>query len=470
MSQLVTIVVLDSDAAGAQQALSSEQAILVHVSTVEQFRHFINRAACDVWLCDLSMDGLDFQADIERARQYNPNARVVLTGPAYLSSIVSTLLQQGTVATFVPKPWQIQTLRQAVFAGAPEAMSSVAAPPTSTAPRTPGKTGTITMAGKPVHQLTIQRAKPATGGLRIVKSSSGSGSAPERKPVLRLAPPKGPKLRPRQAAAPQPVAAGALEEPRYRLDELLGEGGVGKVYLAHDLLLDTKVAIKVLRPDFISDPSVLQALKDEARICMQLTHPNIVRFYDYGQRAGRHFLVMEYVQGQSLYDLLQIPESSNYEYVRNVAISVGSALSYAHAHGVLHNDITPGNILIGSDGVVKLIDFGIASAANQYREKTQYIFGTPSYMSPEQLRCDPVLDATTDVFALGVLLHQMLTGLLPQEEDATNEDLALRPRPSASLLPTPLAAVIDRALAFDPADRWRSASELVAAFDGALSS
>ena len=273
---------------------------------------------------------------------------------------------------------------------------------------------------------------------------------------------------PRPPQAPQPVAANTLEEPRYRLDELLGEGGVGKVYLAHDLLLDTKVAVKILRPDFVRDTAVLQALKDEAKICMQLTHPNIVRFYDFGQRSGSYFLVMEYVQGQSLYELLQIPQARQHEYVRNVTLALGSALSYAHAHGVLHNDITPGNILIGADGVVKLIDFGIASAAHQYREQAQFVFGTPSYMSPEQLRCDPVLDATTDVFALGVLLHQMLTGLLPQAEDATNEDLALRPRPEVTMVPTPLAAVLDRALAFDPADRWHSVAELVAAFDAAL--
>jgi len=300
-------------------------------------------------------------------------------------------------------------------------------------------------------------AKTAGSGGRMVRHSGGSN----RKPGLRLAP-----LRSRRP--PQPVLAGTLDEPRYRLDELIGEGGMGKVYRARDLLLDTDVAIKILRPDFIRDKSVLQALKNEARICMQLTHPNIVRFYDFGQRSGTCFLVMEYVQGQSLYEALQTPEARKHVYIRNVAIAIGAALTYAHAHGVFHNDITPGNVMIGMDGVLKLIDFGIASAAYQSRKKAEFIFGTPDYMSPEQLRCDPVLDATTDVFAVGVLLHQMLTGLLPQTEEATNEDLALRPRPPVTLLPAPLAAVLDRALAFDPAQRWRSVAELVAAFDSAL--
>ena len=442
MPQFLTILVLDKDAAAAQKVLASDQSILVHVSSVAQFRYFIEHAACDVWLCDLSMEGLEFRADVARVLERNPATRVVLTGPAFLSGAAATLLQQGAAAGFVAKPWRMLPLRQAVFRTAPPAAGE---------------------SGKTPNQTAATARTPAPAGpLHIVTPSGGS----HRKQVIRFAPPKVPRLRPRQAS--QPVSAGTLEEPRYRLDELLGEGGVGKVYLARDLLLDTNVAVKILRQDFIRNEGVLQALKDEARICMRLTHPNIVRFYDFGQRSGTYFLVMEYVRGQTLYEAMQHPESRSHDYVRNVTNAIGSALSYAHAHGVLHNDITPGNILIGADGVLKLIDFGIASAAHQCREKAQFIFGTPAYMSPEQLRCDPVLNVTTDVFALGVLLHQMLTGLLPQPEDATNEDLALRPRPPVTLLSAPVAAVINRALAFDPAQRWPSVAELVAAFQAAL--
>jgi serine/threonine-protein kinase len=177
---------------------------------------------------------------------------------------------------------------------------------------------------------------------------------------------------------------------------------------------------------------------------------------------------MEYIQGQTLHDALRGVQVLSRDSVRNVAKAVGSALSFAHAHGILHNDLTPGNIMIGADGVLKLIDFGIASAINKTREKSRYVFGTPSYMSPEQLRCDPVLDTTTDVFSLGVLLHQMMTGLLPQAEEATHEDLALRSRPPVTLTPPAVAAVLDRALAFNPADRYRSVADLLSAFDTAL--
>jgi predicted Ser/Thr protein kinase len=446
VSPFLTILVLDKDATTAQKALASDQAILVHVSSVPQFRYFIERGACDVWLCDLSMEGLEFRADVERVKLKNPYARVVLTGPSFLSGAAAALLQQGTAATFVAKPWRLLSLRQAIFRNTPQAEEADKLPAATAIPVGPPKASAAGR-GRGTPQL------PAT-------------ALPTGKSGLRLAPPAPGLPPPRRVAGP--VSAGTLEEPRYRLDELLGEGGVGKVYRAHDLLLDTAVAIKILRPDFVRDEGVLQALKSEAKICMQLTHPHIVRFYDFGQRSGTYFLVMEYVQGQTLFEAMQMPESRDRDYVRNVVIAIGSALSYAHAHGVLHNDLTPGNILIGSDGVLKLIDFGIASAANQRREKTKFVFGTPSYMSPEQLRCDPVLDATADVFALGVLIHQLLTGLLPQAEDATNEDLALRPRPPVTLLPPAMAAVIDRALAFDPAQRYRSAAEFVAAFDFAL--
>jgi CheY-like chemotaxis protein len=315
----------------------------------------------------------------------------------------------------------------------------------------PGVTGRILGTG--------ETAAPAKGKRTIFLRSTRPMTANKGKAGGLMPPPPPP-------ATPEPPPL--LQEPRYRLDKLLGAGGIGKVYLAHDLLLDTDVAVKILNPDFIHDDEVVQALKNEAKTCMQLTHPHIVRFYDFGLRGGTCILVMEYVPGHTLYETLKFPESRQPEYVRAVALTLGSALSYAHTHGVLHNDITPGNILVRPDGVLKLIDFGIATVAHQRRAKSDFVFGTPAYMSPEQLRCDPLLDATTDVFSMGVLLHQMLTGLLPQSDTATLEDLALQPRPPITRVAPHVAAVLDRALAFDPAHRWQSVRELVTAFDSAF--
>ena len=446
MSQFQTIVILDRDAAAAVKVLSNEHTILVPLTSVAQFRHFASQSVCDIWLCDLSIEGLDYLADLDLVRRRNPQARVVLTAPATHAPAATTLQQQGSAAAFVPKPWRVMSLLQAVLRNGPppeeKGRPSPATAGAATPPR-PAKSPPATVAAVPA-------AKPAT-----------------RKPVSCVPPAHGAPAKPRPSA----TATSAFRTPResrYRLEQLVGEGGVGHVYRAFDLLLDMEVAIKILRKEFVSDEAVLHALKSEARLCMRLTHPHIVRFHDVGQREDTFFLVMEYVRGQTLGASMQNPRSREHDYVRNVAKAIGSALSYAHAQGVLHNDLTPSNIIIDASGLLKLIDFGIASVISQRREKTAFVFGTPAYMSPEQLRCDPVVNATTDVFSLGVLLHQMLTGALPQREGATTDELALQPRPPVTGVLAPVAEVLNRALAFEADRRWPSVAELVTAFDFAL--
>jgi hypothetical protein len=446
------VLVLDKDTATVGRVLTNEHAIVVPVATLAQFRHFAERSFCDVWVCDLSIEGLNFRDDVEILRSRNPNLRVVLTGPASLGPAAHGLVQQRLATTFIPKPWRFLALRQAVF-------------------HAPPATGRIP---KPVHTATPVKpvALPAEtdAGDKSRPAASAAAGIPRKNRQPISAGSGALRLRPLAQAIPkaEPVVKPVLEEPRYRIEELLGEGGVGKVFRAHDLLLDVDVAIKVLSPDFLRDEAVLEALKAEARICMQLSHPHIVRFFDFGHRSGTYYLVMEYVRGQTLHEILQRPNSQRHEFIRAVALAIGSGLKYAHDHGVLHNDIKPGNIMIGADGVLRLIDFGIASAAREWRAKSEYVFGTPAYMSPEQLRSDTALDASTDIFALGVLLHQMLTGLLPQSPDASPEDLAFHPRPPVTALPPPIADVLNRALAFDPKQRWPSVTDFVAAFDAAL--
>lgn len=450
MAAISIVLVLDKDPATVGRALTDEHAIVVPVATLAQFRHFAARSFCDIWVCDLSFEGLSFRDDVECLRNRNQNLRVVLTGPASLGLAANGFLQQKLASTFIPKPWRLLALRQAVFHAPPAAGRmpvSTAAPAQPVAP--------------PAETAAGNKPRPAASAAAGVLRKS-------RKPF-----PAGPgvlRLQPIAQALPKaaPVVRSDLEEPRYRIEELLGEGGVGRVFRAHDLLLDVDVAIKVLSPDFVRDASVLEALKAEARTCMQLSHPHIVRFFDFGHRSGTYYLVMEYVRGQTLHEILQRPDSQRHAFVRAVALAIGSGLTYAHDHGVLHNDIKPGNIMIGADGILRLIDFGIASAAREWRAKSEYVFGTPAYMSPEQLRSDTALDITTDLFALGVLLHQMLTGLLPQSPDATPEDLAFHPRPPVTALPPPVADVLNRALAFDPKQRWPSVAAFVAAFDAAL--
>jgi serine/threonine-protein kinase len=237
---------------------------------------------------------------------------------------------------------------------------------------------------------------------------------------------------------------------------VIGEGGSGCVYRAHDLLLDMQIAIKLLHPALYRNAQALGDLQSEARICMTLAHPNIVRLYNLDKRGGHYLLVMEYIDGPNLHTLLKTNPTPEPALFRGVIEAVAAALDEAHRSGVTHSDLTPGNILINSAGVLKLIDFGIAALVNQQAATGDLIAGTPFYMSPEQIRGEPVTPAT-DIFALGVIAYQMLTGYLPQAADATLDDLANHPRPPLVGISETAAAVIGRALAFDPAARWPTA-------------
>ena len=528
MAKHQTILVLDRDAATTFKILGGEQAILVPTLSVSQFHYFIERAACDVWLCDLAAPGLNFPADLQRVLDRNPETRVILTGVSSYAAIAAGLIKQGSALSFIPKPWRLMSLRHLILRGssaepetteketiapAPQSIAATAKPATRRlAPQSMPKTAAVPRAAisgtqsipplsasgrkfampPPKHQGSLaarSSAPSATPSPSRITSTMPRSAPPSHASAAALAnalarsKPKVPTFptgsipdvdvpRPVRPSGPikmhSATPSQTHDDARYHLHEQLGEGGMGKVFRAYDVLLDMEVAIKIMRPDFFNDESVLQTLKSEARICMQLTHPHIVRLYDVGQRDGNIFLVMEFVAGNTLYEVMHNPDSRSTDYVRTVAKAIGSALSYAHEHGVVHNDLTPGNVIIGSGGILKLIDFGIAGAANQTRAKSEFVLGTPSYMSPEQLRCEPAIAPTTDIFALGVLLFQMLTGFLPQDENATPAELAHQPRPPVSNVHPALCAVLDRALAFDPAHRWQTVDEFVDAFDQAL--
>jgi serine/threonine-protein kinase len=269
-----------------------------------------------------------------------------------------------------------------------------------------------------------------------------------------------------QAVKPM-IVVSAGGEPRYRLDEKIGEGGTGQVYRAHDLLLDMPVAVKLLHPALSRNSQALAALQSEARIAMQLTHQHIVRLYNLAKRGDVYLLIMEFIRGHNLHLALKQPWSREPSYVIALSQAIASALDYAHRHGVLHSDLTPANVLISEDGVPKLIDFGIASLVNRQAERGAFVVGTPSYMSPEQLRGD-VQDARSDVFSFAVLVYQALTGYLPQAPDASPEDLAYRPRPHLIGVSPDVAAVLSKGLALKPADRWTSAGEFYKALAAAL--
>jgi hypothetical protein len=259
---------------------------------------------------------------------------------------------------------------------------------------------------------------------------------------------------------------GRLISGRYRLIAPLGDGGMATIWRAVDEQLDREVAVKLLRPQFSSDPGFAARFKLEARSAGGLSHPNIVSVYDYGTDGedGEQFIVMELVEGRDLSGVLRERGSLSTDDAARIAIAVASALEAAHRKGIVHRDVKPGNILITDDGDVKVTDFGIARAvAEASMTVTGTTLGSVHYFSPEQARGDEVTGAS-DVYSLAIVLFEMLTGRRPFEADSAaavalkrlNED---PPRPADIGHPVPagLEAILMRGLARDPADRFPDA-------------
>ncbi|MDQ3895879.1 MAG: protein kinase [Actinomycetota bacterium] len=200
---------------------------------------------------------------------------------------------------------------------------------------------------------------------------------------------------------------------RYQIVRHLARGGMAEVYLARDLLLDRPVALKVLFPEFAMDRSFVERFRREARSAANLNHPNIVSIYDWGEEEGTYFIVMEYVDGMTLRDVVRRQGPLMANRAAEIGADIAAALHFAHVHGVIHRDVKPGNVLITTTQV-KVTDFGIARAGDPAESLTQAgaVMGTATYFSPEQAQ-GHVVDPRTDVYSLGVVLYEMVAGRPP---------------------------------------------------------
>ena len=260
---------------------------------------------------------------------------------------------------------------------------------------------------------------------------------------------------------------------RYRLGERLGHGGMGEVFAAHDLRLDREVALKLLRADLAEQDGMRERVVAEARLAARLSHPHVVGVLDTGDQDGRPFVVMERLSGRTLRDELSdgpLPA----ERVRDVGLQVLRALAAAHALGIVHRDVKPGNVLDAGVGTWKVADFGIAKwvHADETLTGTGELLGSPSYLAPERIEGQQAGPAS-DLYAVGVLLYEALCGRKPFEGD---DPFALATairfgafEPPSSVLPDAdpgIVAVIERAMRLDPAERYESAEAMADALLG----
>ncbi|HVO55746.1 MAG TPA: protein kinase [Solirubrobacterales bacterium] len=268
------------------------------------------------------------------------------------------------------------------------------------------------------------------------------------------------------------MEAGTLSN-RYETGDRLGSGGMSNVYKATDRILERTVAVKILAEHLSDDERFVARFKREALAVAKLIHPNIVQVYDTGVDEGRHYIVMEYVEGRSGAQILQRQGPVEAETAAEIGIQACAGLDYAHRRGIIHRDVKPGNLMVvggpvgGGEMTVKLTDFGIARAIEQTRiTQVGSVVGTAAYLAPEQVRGEEATPAT-DVYALGVVLYQFLTGRLPYEGSSLAE-LAVRQQNEKPLppntyndeVPASLSAAVLRALEGDPNRRYASADEL----------
>ena len=319
----------------------------------------------------------------------------------------------------------------------------------------------------------------ACGGDRGLRREVESllGYASEAEPFMET-----PAVQAPESTADSQLLPEGCELGSYRIHSLLGAGGMGKVYLAKDTRLGRTVAIKVLEREKVADDERKRRFMLEARAASALNHPNIVTLYDIARDSGVDFLVMEYVEGQSLHNRIS-PKGLSLEEILTYSTQIVSALAAAHAAGIVHRDIKPANVMVSDKGVVKVLDFGLAKLAEASdplgsdlptevtRTQRGVIVGTAAYMSPEQAAGKPV-DARSDIFAVGVVLYEMLTGRRPFDRGSVLATLGAvmyeEPAPLSGIVkaaPPDVVRLVERCLRKDPNRRIQTMADLKVALE-----
>lgn len=261
----------------------------------------------------------------------------------------------------------------------------------------------------------------------------------------------------------------------FRIEQKIGEGGMGAVFCGHDLMLEREVAIKALRPELARQPELVARFRSEAVTLAKLNHSHIATLYNFLRHGEEYFMVMEFVRGKTLDEVIRQSGAMDIERAVRLFCQALEGIAHAHALGVIHRDIKPANLMLTANDEVKVMDFGIARVLGTARQtKTGRLIGTLEYMSPEQMR-GAETDARSDIYSLGILLYEMLTGRVPFQADsdyelmrAQVEQEPIPPRECKGEIPLAVEAAILQALAKDPAARFQSAAEFRSALISAV--
>jgi eukaryotic-like serine/threonine-protein kinase len=255
---------------------------------------------------------------------------------------------------------------------------------------------------------------------------------------------------------------------RYRLVAQQGAGGMAVIYKAVDLSLGRTVAVKVLRPSLTNDHAFLDRFREEARAVANLSHPNIVTVHDFGNEGQAYYIIMEFIEGQNLKEIIKTLGALPINRALNLAIQICAGIGFAHRAGLVHADIKPQNILVTKEDVVKVTDFGIAQAFTETQpvQKLDVVWGSPQYFAPEQARGEKPTPAS-DVYAIGVVLFEMLTGRLPYMGQNQQELAMAHIRERVPLvsefnpnIPANLSQIVEKVMGKDPMQRYRMADQL----------
>ena len=307
--------------------------------------------------------------------------------------------------------------------------------------------------------------EPSSDSPTLPHGSPLPGATPAM-PYVRQGPPVSPSLS--SISAFQTLQPGVLFGGRYEILGVLGQGGMGAVYKARDRELDRLIALKVIRPELATDQAILQRFKQELILARNITHKNVVRIFDLGEADGIRFISMEYVDGEDLRTLLRRAGKFSPKDTISVIEQVCRALDSAHAEGVIHRDLKPQNIMRDRNGRIVVMDFGLArSLGESGMTQTGAIVGTIEYMSPEQAMGSQ-LDQRSDIFSVGLIFYELLTGKAPYEADTAIASLMKRTREDArsasevdASIPKSLSAIVSRCLEREPSNRYHSVVELL---------